>query len=465
MKKKILLLNPTGKKGVIREYYCGHIAKGNYMWPPLDLLVLSGILSDHCDLLVIDSIVTGLSMDKAIKEILAFDPDLIISLVSAVSWKEDMLFLQKVSHNNDLKVLVSGDYAKAYPKKVLEENTHLDGVILDFTNCEIIDYINNENVNNCKNILTRTSVQKETVAANETFSYPSPRHELFPVRKYHLPHIQYHPYTTILTSFGCMFSCTYCPFERIPFKLRDLNNLKEELLHIRSLGIKELFFRDQCFGAHREHSLKVCEIIQKIDHPFSWSTEMRVDTAEEVLLTEMKNSGCHTVMYGIESASEEILKKHNKNITLQQTRKAFNLSKKLDIRTIAHVMMGMDGEDVSSQEDLINLCIELEPNYVSFNITAPLWNTSFREKLENTGRILDPKIDFDHNFTKPVWKQENLSTEQTCQFTYKAIKRFYIRPKYIFKAFLGAKSNYQRTALFREGLQTLFSNNKTDNMF
>jgi len=63
-KTKVLLLNPPGDKLYLRDEYCSAVSKADYYWPPIDLLVLSGILSDKYEVEVIDAIVEKLSPEK-----------------------------------------------------------------------------------------------------------------------------------------------------------------------------------------------------------------------------------------------------------------------------------------------------------------------------------------------------------------------------------------------------------------
>lgn len=457
MKKKVLLLNPPARKGVIRDYYCSHLAKGNYLWLPQDLLVFSGMLQDDCDLSVIDAMVMPLSEDKTLEEIQSFSPDIIICMVAAVNWRSDMRFLSKLSQKTSALIIVSGDYSRIYPRQVLTENTCIDAIVLDFSHCGILSYVFNPHSDSIVNIMTRESMHEEIVAVNEACSYPPPRHDLFPIKRYHLPHIQCHPFTTILTTFGCMHACSYCPYERIPFKLRTIESIEQELRSIKSMGIRELFFRDQCFGSHREQAYAVCRLFEEVSHPFSWSCEMRTDKADETLLKAMKKSGCHTIMFGVESASENILRKHNKNISLQRTKEAFHLAKQLGIRTLAHVIVGMQGEDELSLQRLIDFCIELDPNYVSFNIANPAWDTSFRDALEKNNKIFDPKIEVDHSIGQPVWESSQLSARQVWEFRNRAIRKFYLRPTFVIREFFGAKSHYRRKMMLKAGLEVLLN--------
>ena len=45
-----------------RDYYCGHFIKGRYGWPPLDLVVMSGRLSEQYEVVVLDAVVDGMAV-------------------------------------------------------------------------------------------------------------------------------------------------------------------------------------------------------------------------------------------------------------------------------------------------------------------------------------------------------------------------------------------------------------------
>jgi len=427
------------------------------MWPPLDLLVLSGHLRGLCDCVVLDAVVEKMQEDRVLEFLRSYKPDVVACLVAAVSWRTDIRFLQKIKQQGAVRILVSGDLPRAFPQKVLAEHACIDAVLFDFTKCGVAAYVCDDARGPHDNVITRARGQRQGAAEAKVFSYPVPRHDLFPLSKYHLPHIFYHPFVPLLTTFGCMYSCSFCPFERIPFKLREMDNIGEELSALRSMGIKEILLQDQSFGSHERHAQDFCQYLEKEGSPFSWSCEMRVDAAGESLLRKMKKTGCHTVMFGVESAEEKVLQKHNKGIRLSQIREAFSLAKRSGLRTLAHVMMGMEGEDEGSQERLIRFCLELDPQYVSFNLAAPLWNTTFRERMTREGRIFDPKVEVDSSYQRPVWESDLLKADDVWRMHRKAVRRFYLRPAYLFKNFLMERSRYRRSMMVREGIYFFFS--------
>ena len=52
---RILLLSPPGAQIYIRDYYCSKFSKSNYLFHPVDLLMLSGRLAEHHEVHVLDA--------------------------------------------------------------------------------------------------------------------------------------------------------------------------------------------------------------------------------------------------------------------------------------------------------------------------------------------------------------------------------------------------------------------------
>ena len=73
-RKKVYLLNPPADIIVLRDMYSSTISKGLYNWPPADLLVTSGMLKEHCDIILKDANTEHLSHDETIKDIVKFNP-------------------------------------------------------------------------------------------------------------------------------------------------------------------------------------------------------------------------------------------------------------------------------------------------------------------------------------------------------------------------------------------------------
>lgn len=101
--KKVLLLNPPGKELYIRDYYCSKVSKVHYIYHPVDLLILSGILSKKYKLSVLDAMALKLSQEETLRKISTIDFDVLIFLTGSVSFKEDFPLIKKIKEMREKK--------------------------------------------------------------------------------------------------------------------------------------------------------------------------------------------------------------------------------------------------------------------------------------------------------------------------------------------------------------------------
>jgi len=129
--KKILLLNLPGKKPYLRDYYCSLISKGDFIWHPLDLTVLSGILSSKFEIKVIDALAQKMDSQKCYQEISKIRPEVIIFLSGAVSWEEDKEFLKGIKKKQRIQLIGTGDIFLFNSEDLLKKYKFLNALILE----------------------------------------------------------------------------------------------------------------------------------------------------------------------------------------------------------------------------------------------------------------------------------------------------------------------------------------------
>ncbi|MBT3295613.1 MAG: radical SAM protein [Verrucomicrobia bacterium] len=454
--KRVLLLNPPADPPVSRDYYCGHFTKGRYYWPQIDLLVMSGMLAGHYEVQVLDAVVEDLTPDETHARIAALSPDAVVAVTASVSWSGDMAFLSRLKETHPLPILVSGDYPRAEPQAVLAHHPAIDAVVLDFTENDAVAFIGGKRGPGLRNLYTRTDSGEPQIEGSSVFCYPTPRHELFPLKRYYMPQSLHHPAVPILTDFGCPFACDFCFMERVQYRLRDMADVTAELAALRKLGVRELFLADQSFGSHATHAREVCQTIRDVGRGrFTWAASMRVDAATPELLQVMRDAGCHTLMFGVETPSQEVLDAHHKRTTVDQIQVAFALARKMGFRRLAHFIIGLTGEDEASLERLVEFAIALDPDIASFNVAAPAWNTSFGDHIRDESWQLGEGVEIAGPDAAPVWEQPGLPIQTILRLRDQAVRRFYMRPGYILKQLTRVRSTYQLRTLFREGIGML----------
>lgn len=452
--EKILLLNPPGDKLYQRDMYCSAVSKANYYWPAIDLLILSGILGEEYDVQVLDAIAERLNPENCLHKINREKYKAIVFLTGTASWKIDFEFMSRVKSEKKQSLLIgNGDILLYDAESFLNKYPHLDAVLFDYTSSDILDFLGNRRekissmaYRNNGNIVIR----KQPVRVLE-FAYPVPHHHKFPLKNYMLVHGKRFPFTTVQTTFGCPFKCTFCVASTLGFKYRNVDNVMEELRNISSLGIKEVFFTDFTFEARKENTLVICRKIIEEKLDLTWVCSSRANTLDEELLTLMKNAGCHTILLGVENGDERMLQNYSKGVTKDQMRKAFSLCKKLNIRTLGHFIIGLPGETEETVKKTIAFAKELDCDIASFNIAVPALGTPLRETALKHGWLSENTLEFDASDSFPVLETPGFSKVQAWEWRNRAIKQFYFRPSYWLKTAFSSRSFYQWKVLILNG--------------
>src|SRR3989339_592189 len=406
---KILLLNPPAQSLYLRDMYSSTKSKWGYSWPPTDILLLSGILCREHEIQLLDANILKLSPEEALLKI-DKDINVVVFMIGSSSLYSDIEFIRKLKEKiPNIKAIGTGGCLLHKPEFFLERFVEIDAVLLNFVTNSILDYLNNKS--DIKNLVYRKDnkiINGGNYFPKNNFIVPIPRHELLPINKYILPHGKRNPITSVLTSFGCPYKCSYCVVQNIEYLARNIENVLEELRYIEKLGIKEIIFRDNTFRVNKERTKELCrKIIQeKID--ISWVCDSRVDVLnDKELLLFMK--------------------------------KSFALCRDVGIKTMGYFIIGLPGENKESIIKTILLAKNLDCDYASFNIPIPIYGTKLREEAIKNKWINDNVDVFDGSFF-PVIETEDLTTRDVWSLRNLAIRRFYLRPRFIFKKLVGIRS-------------------------
>jgi radical SAM superfamily enzyme YgiQ (UPF0313 family) len=432
--KKILLVNPPGKKKYIRGYFCSQTTKAYYFPPPVDLVVLSGWLAKEYDVFLLDAINRNLSVDECLDEMAQIKPDAVVSLCGMVSWEEDAPFFSKFFSLYKIPIIGVGDVFLEDPYYHLEENKWLSAVIADFTNDDILAFLSGD-FDRIRSMSYRRGaniVCRQVGPGDKEFSIPLPKHELFIDAGYWYPFVYNRRYAAMLTDFACPYHCQFCVMGTFPYKYRNLDNIYKELDALYKLKIRDILFMDQSFGAVRSRNRSLYQGMIKREYGFRWVCFSRVDLADKETLALMKKAGCHTIIFGVESASDSILKQYGK----------------LGIRTVGTFILGLPEDTRESCVETINFACRLKCDFASFNFAFPRTRTELSKRMFEENLVAD-RADFsDQSGLDMTIKTHTLSSEELVRIRRYAVRRFYMRPGYLLRRIFNIRSWYEIKMMF-----------------
>lgn len=269
--------------------------------------------------------------------------------------------------------------------------------------------------------------------------------------------------TTMFTSRGCPYRCTFCDRPYSPvlsgFRWRTAKHVADEMEACVEMGIREAFIYDDTFTVRRDRVFELCEEIRQRKLDFKWDVRAHVNTITPDLLESMAGAGCDRIHYGVESGNDRMLKVIKKNSTVDRIKEAFKLTREAGIESLAYFIIGQQTETRSDFQDSIDLARELNPNYAHFTIFCPYPGTEIYFKGLEDGIIekdvwrefaADPKPGFE----LPVW-EENFSRLELQQTLVECYKSFYLRPSYVLRGLSRVRSLSEFKRKMRAGLSVV----------
>jgi len=191
------------------------------------------------------------------------------------------------------------------------------------------------------------------------------------------------PTAAIISSRGCVFDCAYCASVRFwgrSWRSRSSENVLAEIRWlVEKFGIRSIFFYDDNFPVNKKRAIAICEGIKNNDWNLKWSCCSHVKMINRDLLEVMKDSGCVSIDFGVESGNNKILKNINKQQTSEDIIKTFDLVHEAGIAPRAYLMVGCPGEDEVTIDETIELVGRIKPLSLGANILWLLPGTALYE--------------------------------------------------------------------------------------
>jgi len=289
--------------------------------------------------------------------------------------------------------------------------------------------------------------------------WPYPDRDAVPMEKYQTAQYQGKRGTFMLSSRGCPHRCTFClwPGTMVgrDFRGRDPGAVVDEMEHlVRKYGVDDIYFDDDTMTIDRERLLKICRLIQERDLKVHWIAMGRVDNLDGELLAEMRKAGCDNLYLGVESGSEEILKRLKKGVSLGQVERAFRMARQSGLRTQAFFILGGPGETKETLKQTIDFAVRLDPDNAQFSAAVPYPGTEMYEESLRKGYLRAGAWE-DYSARDIVLETETLSRLDLEKARLEAYRRFYLRPRFILRTAMRLTSIREFRRVFRGTLSIL----------
>ena len=281
------------------------------------------------------------------------------------------------------KIVVGGPHPSCMPESMLQ-HPEIDYVVMGEGERAMVDLATNLTRNGDDSAISTIPgvayrhegkiIRNTPTFISDLDKVPYPARHLLPTHLYsrEIEFLSVKPVDHMNVIRGCPYNCTFCETKKIwGYKSRAFSppRVIEEIEHlINKFGTKGIYFAGDNFTIQKKRTLEICDLIRKHKLDIEWVCDTRVDLISRRLLKEMKDAGCRTIWFGVESGSPRILEKINKHITLQQAVDAFKLCKEEGIKTACSFILGIPGETINDMNASFRFAKKLDPDWVRFNI-------------------------------------------------------------------------------------------------
>ncbi|HEX9022016.1 MAG TPA: radical SAM protein [Nitrospirota bacterium] len=445
-KKKILLVHPRGENWTTGEQDLSRIVN---IMAPMGLLSLAAWMEQHGHRADIHDCYAFPGEDSRITSYLDEErPDYIGFSTTTSSFPDGVRLAKRAKEIlPSVKVVFGGVQMSGLRERLLRDFPVIDYGVVGEGEQTLLELVESDGdgLRNIEGLIFRekgevvfTGFRKKLL---EMDALPFPAYEKlhgFP-ESYKLPIFSYpkEPNTTVITSRGCPYFCSYCDRSvfRRTYRANSPEYMMELMTHLhRRFNIRHVNIYDDTFTLRRDRVMKFCDLKIKSGLKMTFNCAARTEQLDFEMLKTMKKAGCWMISLGIETGDPELLKKHRSYLPaskmddpLENIRAMVLLIKKAGIRAKGLFMLGLPGETEESIDKSMEYVFSLPLD--EFNLSkltpfpgAPIYSDihehgAFEENWEQMNAL-------NFSFVPKGFTRERLE-ERYREFN----RRYYTRPR------------------------------------
>jgi anaerobic magnesium-protoporphyrin IX monomethyl ester cyclase len=202
-------------------------------------------------------------------------------------------------------------------------------------------------------------------------AFPAHDYSLIPVERYFA--LKGARQVDYISSQGCRFRCAFCAdpavFNRGWTGLAPERIASEIAFLHQRYAVADIAFQDETFFTHTQRVNALAEELLKRHLSITWTATLRADQAcrlGDELFAKTVRSGLRRVMVGVESGSQEMLDRLQKDMTLDQVRTTAEMCTRHGVGAIFNFIVGFPGESEQSMQATLALAKTLRRSNPGF---------------------------------------------------------------------------------------------------
>ncbi len=464
----ITLINPPEKLRVWAGIPKAH-AHGVYCFPPLGLMYIQAAVEkrSHYVAEICDPVVDDLDYPEFEQMLRRYPLDLVGISTYTHSLPDVQMTINLVRKiNPNAKIVLGGPHCAMFPEYAIQLED-ADAIVTGDGEDAFLEMVRahdaGKDFGGIEGVWWRTSdgqvvKNQERRSTKDLTAYPWPDRSRSRFKDYYLPGTKQPMVTTAITSRGCPHSCPFCLTYKKQYRIRDIDDILDEMEHCLSLGITETHFIDDLFTPNSQWVLKFCDAIDRRGLKFNWGYKTTIAGTTREQLRRCGETGCTKIHFGVESANNEGLDMLGKHCDTDDVHRVFQWCREEGVRSVAYIMLA--GPHERTLEDAVknvDEMIKLDADFAVFAVFSPYPGTeSFADgakmglyEADCWDRMMkDPLCGVE----VPVCWEEHLNRAEILELLKIAHRKFYMRPKFVARQVLGLETGAEFRRLAKGAL-------------
>ncbi len=433
MKPHVVLVNPP-----YRNKRHQHLPS-----PPLGLGYLAAVLEkNHYTVEVIDCQASKLSPEEFKREISKRQPTVVGATATTRLYNSALELIQIAKEvHPDCLTLIGGPHVTFWDENALKECPQLDVVVRREGENTLLELVQRLEAGKSYYDVVGTTCRKgkgfvrnpDRPYIEDLDAIPFPARHLWDLGSLRKAEDIFY----LITTRGCVYWCEFCATVRMfgrKYRMRSIKNVVDELEFLnKTYGATVFTFNDDAFTVDQTRTEELCNEINKRGLKIKWNCGTRVDMMTKDLLVKMKNAGCASVWFGVESGTQQVLDEMKKGISIEQTLRTIGWVIELGLTPVPNVLLGFPGETKETAWKTIKFAEKVSPyNIAMYNIATPYPGTPMYDTVIKNGWLRVTNFDL-YDATTPIFETPTLSLKDLTALYDKAFQSFYLRPSYVFR--------------------------------
>jgi len=421
---------------------------GEYLPPPLGILVLAAYLEAHVEnveIEVLDCQAERMTWKGLEKYVESSNPGIVAPSSVATCNAYEVLRTLEIAKRvkPEVTTVVGGQHFTATAQESLEAYPEIDIIIRgegEKTLTEVVKALErNKPLSNVKGVSFRSNgkiVHNPSMPLIENLDdLPFPGYHFVEgnMKKYHFTMMAgaNTGYALIEGSRGCFHRCTFCSqwghWCGI-WRAKTVKRVVDEMEYCyREYGSKFLWLTDDNLSLGGRTKELCDEIVKRgLADKIMWFAQVRCDDIinNKEALPSMRKAGCLWVLTGLESHNPDTLESFNKRIKPSDAKEAISLLGENDIFAQATFIIGGRKDTHESIEELRNFANEVDPDIAFFMILTPFPGTELYESAKRNGWIEDANLAH-YDMAHAIMPTESLTRRELQEEFYECYRSFY----------------------------------------